>query len=175
MRRGRRSPPRWLQELLEQVAAVPRPTGQPPHWQEDLHSLRPQRLLLRGTLRYPAPTGEPAALRSAEAGVRCSLGRPVTSSRGVHGLYLFLADETQAAEVSALLLTPAAYAQFRSTPAREYANVRTCSLAEPFAVLETDRLRAEFAIRDVIYDPAHPELELLLALTLEVTVWQHPG
>jgi len=175
MARPRQSLPAWLRHLASLPAAAKPPPGHLPQWTEALWPHigigGTKRLLLRGRLHFPAEAG-PAELRAAAAGVRCGLGRPAASSRGIHGLHLFLADETDPDEVSALLLSPTAFTHLQAKPTREHPDVPVLALSEPVFVLETKRLRAEFTLQDKAYDATHPQLELLHSLTLEVVVWQ---
>ncbi len=126
---------------------------------------------MHGLLRYAPPALESDALRAT--GACCGLGQPLASPLGIHGLHLFLTDETQEAEASVLLLTPAACARLRSDRATEHTGTRTCPLTEPLPALETKRHRAEFVVRDAVYGLDTPEPDLLTGLTIEVTVWRH--
>ncbi len=167
--------PRWLCSLQEQV----RPDGPAAHlppWEDSLWAptarQAPQRLVLRGTLHFPATAG-PSELRSQEGQLSCLLEEPVVWSAETRGIHLVLLDGATQSRATALLLTPSAFSILQSGPSWGEADVPIFSLAAPPFVLELPGVRGEFAVQEETHDAAQPETPVLRSLALMATIWKY--
>ncbi|MBN1485564.1 MAG: hypothetical protein JXA37_12675 [Chloroflexia bacterium] len=142
-----------------------------PIWQESLwHHLPTEteaHLVLRGFLLYDR--GEDNELQAADRNLVCRLDQPLSSSTGVHGIYLKLAGQDPPVEAQALLLTPGMFARIGESGS--YPEIQIHTLAAPLLVLQSGGLRLEAIVRKAVYEQSEPA-DLLQRLSLEVVIWK---
>lgn len=168
--KGSSTPPPWL----ERIGLIGERSNQPPRWQkllwEAVQSTPSSKLLLRGQLRFDQQNPNDS-LQIPDRGIRCELGRPIRSERGLHGLHLNIIDKGMIQD-TVLFLTPATFTRFQRSSTEKTPQIHPCSLAAPHLALEVGDLRVELIPSDIRYAQEQPEeIDLLVSLRIEVVIW----